>query len=78
MDAVPLQAAVRRGGLQQDVRILKLRGIYKNSAGDDVQQDGTGGSRHGDGGSRLRRVEVHVHVAAGGAAETGGEESNDE
>ena len=78
MDAVPLQAAVRRGGLQQDVRILKLRGIYKDGAGDDVQQDGTGGSRHGDGGSCLRRVEIHVHVAPGGTAETGGEESNDE
>ncbi len=65
VDAVPLQAAVRRGGLQQDVRILKLRGIYKDGAGDDVQQDGTGGSRHGDGGSCLRRVEVHVHVAPG-------------
>lgn len=78
VDAVPLQAPVRRGGLQQDVRILKLRGIYKNSARDDVQQDGTGGSRHGDGGSRLRRVEIHVHVAPGGTAETGGEENNDE
>ena len=39
VDAVPLQAAVRRGGLQQDVRILKLRGIYKDGAGDDALYD---------------------------------------
>ena len=46
--------------------------FISDGAGDDVQQDGTGGSRHGDGGSCLRRVEVHVHVAPGDTAETGG------
>ena len=69
LDAVPLPAAVRRGGAAGDVRVRGLRGVSAHGAAAAVLGGAAGGRGHGAGGSRGGRVAVRVHVAADRAAD---------